>query len=440
MGEGILRWTGALAARGVGPGDVVAVLSRNRAEVVFLFHAVGQLGAALAPLNTRLTAVELAPMVERLRPRLLFADKQLAGRLAGVEVLEGFADGAAPHAGVTPAEPSRARAILFTSGTSGTPKAAVLTSANLLASARASAQHLGPSPPARWLACLPLFHIGGLAMLVRAELEGGSVVLHDGFDPERVNAAIDGGDVSHVSLVGTTLAALLEARGPRRFPSSLRVVLVGGGPVSVELLSQARELGAPALHTYGLTEASSQVATERPAEADGTTCGPPLPGTEVRVTSEGEIEVRGPTVMQGYLGEAPLGGAWFRTGDLGSLDERGRLTVLARRTDLILSGGENVYPAEIEAVLSTHPGVTEVAVVGAADARWGQTPWAFLVARGAIDSAALERHCRARLAGFKVPRRFEQVEVLPRNASGKIDRRALESLAHVRLAAPARSG
>jgi O-succinylbenzoic acid--CoA ligase len=219
------------------------------------------------------------------------------------------------------------------------------------------------------------------------------------------------------------------------------LALIGGGPVPAPLLERARAARLLALQTYGLTEACSQVATERPAEADGHTAGPALPGLEVRITGpggevlgpgrEGDIEVRGPTVMVGYLNRPEatheaLQGGWLRTRDMGILDERGRLTVLSRRTDLIVHGGENLYPVELETVIAAHPAVQEVAVVGVADARWGEVPVAFVALRpGHAMPGDLDAWCRRSLAGFKVPARFLALEALPRNAMGKVERTVL---------------
>ena len=192
-----------------------------------------------------------------------------------------------------------------------------------------------------------------------ALLAGAELVLHERFDAEATARALCSG-ITHASLVATTLRRLLEVH--QDFPASVRAVLVGGGPVPPALLARARASGLPVLHTYGLTETASQVTVERLGEADGTTAGWPLNGIEVRIAEGGEIEVRGPTLMLGYLGEPPVG-AWFRTGDLGSIDERGRLVVNARRADLIVSGGENVYPAEVEAALLRHPEIVECSVL-----------------------------------------------------------------------------
>jgi o-succinylbenzoate---CoA ligase len=323
----------------------------------------------------------------------------------------------------------------------------VITEGNFRASCKASASNLGEHPAPRWLGTLPLFHVGGLAMLTRTAYEAGCLILHERFDADAVNRAIDSEGVSHASLVATTLERVLDARGDRRVPPTFQLALIGGGPVPVPLLERARAAGLLALQTYGLTEACSQVTTERPTEADGRTAGPPLPGMSIRIVGEdgsargpgeeGDIEVRGPTVMAGYWRRPDatrdvLRDGWLRTKDVGVLDTRGRLTVLSRRTDLIVRGGENLYPAEIEAVLLNHPAVQEAAVVGIPDARWGEVPVAFLALRAGQPTPtaeALDAWCRQSLAGFKCPARFSWVDALPRNAMGKLERTVLRQRA-----------
>lgn len=440
------RWVAALQARGIQPGDRAALLAANHAHSVFLFFALGRLRAVLAPLNARLTQAELAPLIEDISPRLRLAQKSLADRLPNSEVLETWADAVqSPSGTCEPLEEASPRVVLFTSGTTGRPKGAVLTEGNFRASARCSAQNLGAHPAPRWLGTLPLFHVGGLAMMSRTAYDGGCLVLHDRFDVDAVNRAIDSEGITHASFVATTLERVLDARGGRPVPETFQLALIGGGPVPAPLLERARAARLLALQTYGLTEACSQVTTERPAEADGRTAGPALPGLQVRIVGpdgevlgpgrEGDIEVRGPTVMAGYLNrpeatrEAVRDG-WLRTRDVGMLDERGRLSVLSRRTDLIVRGGENLYPIEIETVIASHPAVQEVSVVGVADARWGEVPVAFVVVRsGHALPGDLDGWCRRSLAGFKVPARFIPIEALPRNAMGKVERTVLRQLA-----------
>jgi O-succinylbenzoic acid--CoA ligase len=441
-------------------GGRVAALSFNRWHLVVLFWACARVGAVFAPLNARLTRSELEPLKRRLAPSLLLAERALHDRLPGAAIIEEWFTGAkAPgedardHSSMPAADrrfeqgpvllqPGNACAVLFTSGTTGSPKGAVLSWGALHAAAIASAQNLGASPQQRWLATLPLFHVGGLAMLTRTAIYGAALILHESFDPGRINQAIDEG-ASHVSLVPTGLQRVLAAR-ETGFPRSLEAVLIGGGPVPPPLMLEAKRRGAPVLQTYGLTEACSQVATERPGDADGSTAGRPLPGLELRVVSlersplpageVGEIELRGPTLMSGYLDDdaataAALDGGWLRTRDLGALDPAGRLTVHARRSDLIVSGGENIYPAEVEAVLAAHPAVRDVAVVARPDPHWGQVPCALVVLTDGRELPRLEPWCRQHLAGFKIPRAWLEVQEVPRNATGKIIRAAARALA-----------
>ena len=445
LDEEVAVWAGRLHARGVGPGARVAVLAFNSIALVALLFAVRRLGAALVPLNSRLTRAELSPLVQRVRPRALLAEEALAARFPEAESLESMER-----------EPRRAPpaaralgheedwAVLFTSGTTGQPKGARLPQRAFLASAAASRANLGATAEDRWLCNLPLFHVGGLAMAVRCALDGATLVLHPRFDAEATARAFSEGVVTHASLVARTLALTLDAGGS---VGALRAVLVGGGPLPAELAARACARGLPVLQTYGLTEACSQVATERPAEADGSTAGPPLPGLSVRVCNldgvpvqlgeAGEIQVQGPTLMAGYLDEPEasaraLGGGWLRTGDVGAQDGLGRLRVLARRTDLILSGGENIYPAEVEAVLASYSGVAEAAVVGRSDAVWGEVPVAAVVFRPGAGADGLLEWARGRLAGFKVPREVVAVHALPRTAAEKVDRAALRRTLAVR--------
>lgn len=312
--------------------------------------------------------------------------------------------------------------ILFTSGTTGAPKAARLALDNHLANARAAIEVLGIDASSRFLCTLPLFHVGGLATAFRCRLAGATLLLHERFDAAAVARDLCSG-ATHASLVASTLARVLDAYGGE-FPSSVRAVLVGGGPVPAPLLDRARRARLPVLQTYGLTETASMATCERLGQADGSTAGLPMPGFDVRIASGSEIEVRGAAVMRGYLGAPPVTG-WFPTGDLGELDSRGRLVVHARRTDLIVSGGENVYPAEVEAALLAHPRVTEAAVLPSPDERWGQVGIAYVV--GDAAESDLRAFLRERIARYKIPARFLAVSSLPRTPAGKIDRLRLSN-------------
>ncbi|MCL6649983.1 MAG: o-succinylbenzoate--CoA ligase [Chloroflexi bacterium] len=454
-----------LRALGVQPGDRVALLAENSAAYAALVHAIPRAGGVLVPLNLRLTISELATQLRARRVRLLIHSQRETARAWAVAAqggqpgcagLEALVAQRVPSPGVRPVELARVHSIIATSGTTGQPKGVLLTVGNLTWSAVGSVLALGVGPSDRWLACLPFFHIGGLAILVRAALAGLPVVIHARFDPAAVNAALDEQQVSLLSVVATMLERLLAARGERPFPASLRCVLLGGGPVPPALLETCARRAVPVVQTYGLTEAASQVTTLLPEEAGrtGGSAGKPLFPTEVRIVDAhgaplpagtlGEIVVRGPTVSPGYDGEPPpeRPGGWLRTGDLGWLDDEGYLYVSDRRDDLIVSGGENISPAEVEAVIRQHPAVAEVAVVGVRDPVWGQQVVAVVVpASGqSLQADAILGHCRARLAGYKVPRRVVVQAELPRTASGKVQRGQLRTWLEGEAVPPGESG
>jgi len=464
-----------LQALGVAPGDLVAILAPPSAAGVALIHAMLEQRIVMLPLNGRLSEIEQRDALERTRARFLVVtrgvDDALARRLSEsvgcgliefslddvfLERIPGLACVQVPRV-VGSGEHAERRAqrlaegaalVLQTSGTGGRPKAAVLTLDNLIASAEASAEMLGPDRQGRWLLCMPLFHIGGLSILIRSALIGTSVVLHERFDAKRVADSLDQDRVTRVSFVATMLAKVIAARGERSAPESLELVLLGGGPASQDLLSRARELNYPIAPTYGLTEAASQVATRPPfalvaSEADLSGGLEALPGVEIRIVGadgnlvaagvDGEIQLRGPIVMKGYLDDPEatsrvFRAGWFATGDVGRLDPKGRLRVLDRRSDLIVSGGENIYPAEVESVLAAHPDLDDVGVTGVSDAEFGARPVAFVVLRpnAPLDPSALASFCRERLAAYKVPTRFFPMSELPRTPSGKLQRRLLE--------------
>ncbi len=322
-----------------------------------------------------------------------------------------------------------AAAVLFTSGTTGTPRGAVLTQRAFIASANASAANLGWEPDDCWLLCMPLAHVGGLSILTRCLLARRCVALTGRFDAIELPLLLETQRITLASLVPTMLARLLEGHPQWAPPARLRAVLLGGAAASSRLLGQCAQRHVPVLVTYGLTEACSQVTTTRYETRFaplGEGSGEPLPGTKVRI-ADGRIQVRGATMMAGYWNEPPLPQrAWFDTGDLGRLDERGRLHVHARRCDLIVTGGENVYPAEVEDVLENFPGIACAAVLGVADAQWGEVVAAVLVAAGERPSdLAIIEYVNARLAPHKRPRRICYAEALPQNAAGKLDRAAL---------------
>jgi O-succinylbenzoic acid--CoA ligase len=416
-----------LARLTVRPGDRIALLAGNGKPFVAAAAAVLRAGATLVPLHTGLPVERLAELARRAGAGLVLHDAAHSDQALALGVPCLQAEELQPQSLPTRAEPGRPAAILFTSGTTGTPRGVVLTHGSFASSAAASRALLRTGPGDRWLACLPLFHVGGLALLFRAAHDGFDLEIQPGFEPQAVAEALCSGRVTHGSLVARMLERLLDA-ARKPFSPAVRAVLVGGGPAPEPLLAEARARGLPVLRTYGLTEACSQVATQRPGDADPS-CGAPLPGTSVAIDpieggdGAGEILVRGATVMSGYLDEEPLGGRWLRTGDIGRLDASGRLFVLDRRVDLVVTGGENVAPAEVEGTLALHPAVEECCVVGIPDPAWGQRVCAVVRLRRPASDEELRRHCRERLAAFQVPRAFVTAAApLPRSDGGKLRR------------------
>jgi O-succinylbenzoic acid--CoA ligase len=277
------------------------------------------------------------------------------------------------------------------------------------------------SPDDRWLCCLPLHHVAGMSIVMRSVIYGTGAVVHDGFDVDRVAGSLDADGVTLISLVTTQLRRLLAAGVDLARP---RAILVGGGPVPVDVLEEATGRGATVVQTYGLTEAASQVTTLSPQDARRKlgSAGRPLLTTHLRI-QDGEILVQGPTVAPGCADED----GWLHTGDLGSIDDEGFLYVEDRLGDVIVSGGENVLPAEVEEVLLRHPSVADAAAVGRADDEWQEAVAAVVVLEPGAEASPddLRRHCAQHLAGFKVPKRFEFTDQLPRTAAGKLLRRRL---------------
>jgi O-succinylbenzoic acid--CoA ligase len=316
-------------------------------------------------------------------------------------------------------DPGDACSVLFTSGSTGGPKGARLTEANWEAACRASIEHLGHGRDDVWLLAMPLHHVGGLSIILRSAYSGGTVRMLPGFDPSAFSTELRDG-ATMASVVPTMLARVLDVDpGPYR---GLRAVLVGGGPITDELLIRAVDAGLPVLPTYGMTETCGQVATLRPGLPVENKAYP-LPGIELRLDAEGRIAIRGPVVSPGYVGEpdrAP--GDWFVTGDVGQLDEDGALRVTGRADSLIITGGENVDPEAVEAVLSRIAGVDEAVVVGIPSVDWGMEVACLYV--GEASAIRIESQLRDRLPGFMVPKRWLRIKALPRTPMGKPDREA----------------
>ena len=381
------------------------IVARTDVETVLSVYAMLEARAPFLPTHPRLTETEREHFVQNARNSL--------------EKSAGFGD--------------RMLAVLFTSGTSGTPRGAVLSRAAFEASARASAANLPWKDDDRWLLCMPLSHVGGLSVVTRSLAARACIVLHERFDVGRTLASIVRDRITRISVVPTMLFDLLAADRDNVL-AKLDTVLVGGAATSSTLLEECARRRVRALTTYGLTEACSQVATQAPRDPRETRggSGRPLLGIELTIVDEhheplkpgeiGSISIRGPQLMEGYLGEAPLEGRAFDTGDLGMVGDRGELFVASRRSDLIVTGGENVYPIEIENVLASCPGVTSVIVFGLDHERWGQEVCAAVVPSASFDADRVRALLAEKLAPFKIPKKLATVSAFPLKANGKIDR------------------
>lgn len=394
-------WVGDLAARiraedRPSSDDVLAPIVHPTPEGIAALLAATRAGLTVAPLNPALTPAEHQ---------------------------------AALH-GLTGPRPG-GLAVLWTSGTSGTPRGVVLGADNLRASAVASRDRLALCEDDRWLASLSVAHVGGLALVTRALLIGSEMVAYGAFDAEQASVLIDGARVTHASLVPTQLHRLLEARDGRPAPATFRCALVGGAQAPPDLLERALAAGWPIALTYGMTEMTSQVATAPPdlVRRKPGTVGAPLHGVEVRIAGDGEVLARGRTLARGLVGAAhglADQAGWYRTGDLGRMDDEGHLWITGRCSDRIVSGGVTVDPREVEAVLRAHPAVVDACVVGLADLEWGEKLAAAVVpVEGAFDLEEVDAWSRARLGPPRRPRRWLLLDALPLNANGKVDREAV---------------
>jgi malonyl-CoA/methylmalonyl-CoA synthetase len=431
------------AAAGVQRGDRVAISAATSFEFVVTYVGILRLGAIALPMNTAYREPEVAHIARDAAISAAVIDD--ASRAAWISA-------AAPQAVVTgpaldelppPAETSLPALggddpalLVYTSGTTGTPKGALLSHGNLLVSSEAVALTWRWTPADRLVLTLPLFHLHGLGVGLHGTLvTGATAVLHPGFDPAAVFDAISAGGTMFFG-VPTMWHRLADAPGNDAL-RRLRLGVSGSAPLPAELHAAiARIAGAPPIERYGLTETVMLTSNPYDGERRGGSVGFPFPFVELRLAPDGEIEAKAPNVFGGYW-QRPEANAesfvdgWFRTGDLGAEDDDGYLRIVGRKKELIITGGFNVYPREVEEAIAMHPAIAEAAVVGAPDREWGERVCAFLVLADDVSDAELDAWCADRLAPYKRPRRYERVAALPRNALGKVLRgelaRALEN-------------
>ena len=451
---------------GVRRGDRVAILCLNRTEVFEALLACARLGAALVPLNWRLAPAELAAITADCAPAALLHEPDLqdaTGHILAkcdiglVSVLpnDHGDDRAAPDPAPPAPAPDDVAMILYTSGTTGRPKGAMLPWRQVAFNARATAALCDLGPDDRCLACLPLFHTGGLNCLAMPILSvGGAAVLMRKFDPHEALDAMERHRVTCFIGVPTMYQMLLDAGLASRSLPALRWRLLGGAPCPDALLDAYERAGQPLNQGYGLTEVGPNCFTLGIGGAPRGSVGVPVPGTEARLVRDdgriasredagvGELWLRGPHVCAGYwhrpeeTARALDADGWFHTGDYARRDAQGYFSIVGRKKEMFISGGENVYPAEVENTLASHPAVAEVAVVGVPDERWGEVGLAVIVpadapaAQDAQDALAadLRRWTRERLATYKVPRHWKLVRELPKTPTGKVRKETLPAL------------
>jgi fatty-acyl-CoA synthase len=426
------RLAASFHARGLGRGDRVATLTGNSPEHVAVFFACAKAGLILAPLSWRLAVPELAYQLDDAEPALFLVEDEhavladAAARPFERLDLSGQAQGQSPDVSVLDEDPLL---LVYTSGTTGRQKGALLTHANCFWTNLSFDLATGVSGDDVVLQILPQFHCGGWnVQALLAWWKGATVVLERAFDPARCLGLIEEKRVT--TMMGVPANYLFLSQEPAFASadlSSLRTAVVGGAPMPEVLLDVWHERGVDIVQGYGLTEAAPNVLCLPPEEARRKVgwAGKPYPHVDVRLAADDELQVRGPNVFAGYWRNAEatalaFDDGWLRTGDVAERDGEGFFRIRGRLKDMYISGGENVYPAEVESVLHEHPAVADAAVVGVPDERWGEVGVAFVVAAAETSEAELVEFVRGRLARFKAPKAVRFVDSLPRSGMGKV--------------------
>ncbi len=450
LDEGSDAFAAAFGEHGLRRGDRVATLTGSTPEHVQVFYACAKAGLTLLPLSWRLSPAELRYQLDDAGPAVFLVEDVYEE--AAVATGHGFERLAAPN-GVRPRDMRGGDAsvaevvdedgllLIYTSGTTGRPKGALLTHANCFWTNLSFDLTTGVNQADVVLQVLPQFHVGGWnVQTLLAWWKGATVILEREFDPARALRLIEEKRVTTMMGVPATyLFMAQQAAFADTDLSSLSRAVVGGAPMPEALLEAYAERGTAIVQGYGLTEAAPNVLCLPPEDAVRKLgyAGKPYPFVDVRLSPEEELQVRGPNVFPGYWRNEEATAAvftddgWLRTGDVAERDDEGFYRIKGRLKDMFISGGENVYPAEVEAVLHEHPHVTDAAVVGVPDERWGEVGVAFVVCDGATEAELLE-WCRGRLARFKVPKAFRLIDELPRNGMGKVQKQEL----HVTEVAP----
>jgi long-chain acyl-CoA synthetase len=470
------RCANALAAEGVSAQDRVAFFGKNAPEFFEVLFGAAKLNAVMVAVNWRLAAPEVAFILQDARPTVLVVTEELLpvlesahGALSSVKRVVVVDAAAGGHAAfrdwvgaatdddpTVEAAPDDVALQLYTSGTTGRPKGAMLTNRNLAAMLPVTSREWCFDGDSVNLVAMPLFHVGGVGWALVGMFVGAHSVLLRDVDPAEILRVIPRHGITHALFVPAVLQILLASPGIEETDfSSLRFVIYGASPISVDVLSRSlARFGCGFIQGYGLTETTGAVVQLLAEDHDPSgpnvhrlrAAGKPMPGTELRIVDErsgedrltgevGEVVLRSPQIMQAYWERPDETQAcidpdgWFHTGDAGYVDDDGYLFINDRVKDMIISGGENIYPGEVENVLMSHAAVADVAVIGVPSERWGETPKAIVVRAPAATPTPEEllAHCRGQLAGYKIPTSVEFVDELPRNAAGKVLKRELRA-------------
>ncbi|MFS0751044.1 o-succinylbenzoate--CoA ligase [Oceanobacillus sp. 1P07AA] len=433
-----------LANLGLQQGDHIAILSTNCVEMIQTVYACSYLGTVVVLLNTKLTINELNQQLIDSDSTLIitsesFTKSEFEVQKISYNELESVSE---KQNSIMLNEEiclDDIFTMMYTSGTTGFPKAVQQTYGNHWWSATSSVLNLGLHENDKWLIPLPLFHVSGLSTMLKSVIYGMPIYVLEKFDVEKVHDAIMNRNVTIVSVVTVMVQRLIKRLGNNHYPYDFRCMLLGGGPAPKSLLEEAKERNIPVFQSYGMTETSSQIVTLTPEDALKKigSAGKPLFPAQLKIDHNknepnqiGEIIVRGPMVTRGYYkrteaNDKVFENSWLHTGDMGYLDEQGYLYVVDRRNDLIISGGENIYPSEIENVLVQIDGIEEAGVKGIPNEEWGMVPAAYIVCSKPIEMKVLDAHLEKYLAKYKRPKEIHIINELPRNAANKLVRHRL---------------